>query len=134
MDPGCFRAIGHGGRGDRRNKSTSLSTQPEVRARKLASIATSNWTIRGRVLAAPAQRTALQDSYLLGAATNVLKKASPKNDADNVSTHAGKQYKWDLAIAWGHGRHVTVLTSKRILLGVAIIIVAAAIVATIWIH
>jgi hypothetical protein len=63
----------------------------------------------------------------------VLKKASHNNDAGNASAHASDSCKWDLAIAWGWGRHITVLTYRRVLVGVAIMVVAAAIVAAIWV-
>jgi hypothetical protein len=63
----------------------------------------------------------------------VLKKASHNNDAGNASAHASNAYQWDLAIAWGRGRHITVLTYGRMLVCVAIMLVAAAIVAAIWV-
>jgi hypothetical protein len=70
-------------------------------------------------------------SHRLGVAANVLTKASHDNDAGNANAHASNAYKWDLAIAWGWGRHIVVLTYARILVCVAIMLVVAAIVAAI---
>jgi hypothetical protein len=62
----------------------------------------------------------------------VTKKPSHNNDAGNASAHASNAYKWDLAIAWGWGRHITVFPPPWwILVSVAIMLVVAAIVAAI---
>ena len=63
----------------------------------------------------------------------MLKKASHSKDADNASAHDSNAYEWDLAIAWGRGRHVSVFPPPQwMLVCVAVILVAATLVAAIW--
>ena len=63
----------------------------------------------------------------------MLKKASRNNDEGNASANASHAYQWDLAVAWGHGRHITVFTYRRILICVTVMLIIVAIVALIWV-
>ena len=61
----------------------------------------------------------------------MLKKASRNKGEDNAGANASNAYHWDLAIAWGHGRHITVFTYRRILICATVMLIIAAIVALI---
>ena len=63
----------------------------------------------------------------------MLRESSRKHDAGAASAHECDASQWDLAIAWGRGRHVTVFPPPRwLLVSVVITLFAAAFLATIW--
>jgi len=63
----------------------------------------------------------------------VLRETARKHDAGAASAHERDASQWDLAIAWGRGRHVSVFPPPRwLLIGVVITLIAAAFLATIW--
>jgi len=63
----------------------------------------------------------------------VLRETSRKHDAGAAIAQERDASEWDLAIAWGRGRHVTVFPPPRwLLVSVLIALIAAAWLANIW--
>jgi hypothetical protein len=55
----------------------------------------------------------------------VLKKASRKSDVGQPNERESRGHNWDFAIAVRPGLHVTVFTSRSLLVGAAILVIAA---------